>query len=314
MTVEANEISIIRTYDAPVEAVWAAWTDPTQTGQWWGPRGFSLTTHSKDLRPGGSWSYTMHGPDGVDYPNKTQYLEVVDRAKLVYDHGANDDRPPMFRVTALFSETGGKTRMDMTMRLPTREAAEQTRAFIRQAGGDATWDRLAEYLARKSSGKEAFVINRSFEAPIELLFSMWTNPERLSQWLPPAGFQMRFIQADIRAGGATLFSMSGCGIEFYARADYLAVDKPRRIAYTQQFCDKDGNVARHPMAPTWPATMLITVDLNEEGSDRTRATVTCEPHGATTAEELRMFAESRGGMTQGWTGSFDKLDAYLSSR
>ena len=88
----SNEINIIRIYDAPVDAVWDAWTDPEQVAQWWGPRGFSITTHSKDLRAGGSWVYTMHGPDGVDYPNSTAYLEVEQDAKLVYDHGANDDR------------------------------------------------------------------------------------------------------------------------------------------------------------------------------------------------------------------------------
>jgi len=41
-----------------------------------GPRGFTTTTHSKDLRPGGSWIYTMHAPDGTDFPNRTNYLEV----------------------------------------------------------------------------------------------------------------------------------------------------------------------------------------------------------------------------------------------
>ncbi|MET0856383.1 MAG: SRPBCC family protein [Telluria sp.] len=314
MTVESNEIVITRTYDAPVAAVWEAWTDPAQTEQWWGPRGFTLTTHSKDLRPGGSWVYTMHGPDGVDYPNKTQYFEVVAREKLVYDHGANDERPPMFRVTVRFSESGGKTTMDMRMGFPTPEAAAQARAFIKQAGGDATWDRLAEYLAKKLMGKEIFVINRSFDAPIESIFAMWTAPEQLAQWLPPTAFQMQFKRADIRPGGHTLFSMSGCGIEFYARADYVAVEKPRQVVYTQQFCDKEGNVSRHPMAPTWPDTLLVRADLSGEGSERTRVTVSCEPHGDVTPEELDVFAQSKAGMTQGWTGSFDKLEAYLASR
>jgi uncharacterized protein YndB with AHSA1/START domain len=102
---KSNEIRITRIYDAPVKAVWDAWTDPEQVAQWWGPRGFSLTTHSKDLKAGGHWNYTMHGTDGVDYPNKTQYLNVETHKKLVYDHGGNDDRPAMFRVTVLFSET-----------------------------------------------------------------------------------------------------------------------------------------------------------------------------------------------------------------
>jgi uncharacterized protein YndB with AHSA1/START domain len=311
---KSNEIRITRTFDAPVQAVWDAWTDPKQAAQWWGPRGFTLTTHSKDVKPGGNWSYTMHGPDGVDYPNKTHYLEVDKYSKLVYDHGGNDDRPPFFRVTVLFSEVGGKTKMEMSMTLPTPEAAEETRKFIKAAGGDSTWDRLAEYLEKESSGKDKFVINRSFDAPIELMFEMWTNPKHFSQWLAPTGFQMQFIRSDIKTGGNTLYFMTGGDVKFYGRAEYLKIEKPGRIVYTQQFCDENEKVSRHPMAPTWPETMLTTVELTEEGADRTRVTVTWEAHGATTREELDTFIKSKGGMTQGWTGSFDKLDAYLLNK
>jgi uncharacterized protein YndB with AHSA1/START domain len=88
------EIIICRTFAAPRELVWLAWTDPNHVGRWWGPAGFTTTTHSMDFRPGGSWRYTMHGPDGVDYPNKTKYYEVEECAKLVYDHGGSDDRHP----------------------------------------------------------------------------------------------------------------------------------------------------------------------------------------------------------------------------
>src|SRR6188768_2569378 len=129
----SNEIRITRIYDAPVKVVWDAWTDVEQVAKWWGPRGFTLTTHSKDLRVGGHWKYTMHWPDGTDYPNNTIYYEVEERKKLVYDHGGSDDRPPLFRVTALFSEQDGKTTLEMTMKLPTPEAAEEIRKFIKQA-------------------------------------------------------------------------------------------------------------------------------------------------------------------------------------
>lgn len=310
---KSSELQIIRIFDAPVETVWDAWTDPEQVAQWWGPRGFTLTTHGKDLRPGGSWHYTMHGPDGVDYPNKTVYFEVEKYAKLVYDHGGNDDRPPLFRVTVLFSRVGTKTRMDMRMALPTPEAAEETRKFIKKAGGDSTWDRLAEYLDKETSGKDSFVINRTFDAPIELMFEMWTNPRHFSQWLAPTGFQMEFIRADIRPGGKTFYCMQGGDVKMYGRAEYLKFEKPHRIIYTQQFCDENENLSRHPMAPTWPATMLTTGQLAEEGPDRTRVTVTWEAYGDTTPAELATFINSKGSMTQGWTGSFDKLEAYLSN-
>ncbi len=312
---KSNEIRISRLYDAPVKAVWDAWTDPEQVAHWWGPRGFTLTTHDKDFRPGGHWTYTMHGPDGVDYPNKTLYYEIEPYAKLVYDHGGHDDRPPLFRVTVLFSEVDGKTRMEMTMSLATPEAAEEIRKFIKQAGGDSTWDRLAEYLAKESSGKEEFVINRSFDAPLELMFQVWSDPQHLSQWLPPTGFTMEFIKADIAPGGHIFYFMSGPGgAKMYGRAEYLKVEKPGLVAYTQQFCDEHENVTRHPLSPTWPATMLTIVQLTAEGPDRTRVTVTWEPHGATTREELETFIKGRGSMTQGWTGSFDKLEEYLAQR
>ena len=309
---KANEIYLERLYDAPVELVWAAWTDPAQAAQWWGPRGFTLTTHSKELRVGGTWRYTMHGPDGTDYPNIATYFEVEQYKKLVYDHGATETSPPLFRVTVLFSAIGKKTQMEMTMALATPEAATETRKFIKQAGGEATWDRLAEYLSKEIASKENFVINRSFEAPIDVMYDMWASPEHLSKWSPPTGFTMSFIRADIRVGGSSFYLMTnGANVTMYGRAAYLEMDKPNRLVYTQQFCDEHENIARHPMAPTWPETMLTTVNFTAEAPNRTRVTVTWEPHGTFTAEELEMFMKARGGMTMGWTGSFDKLEAQI---
>lgn len=311
----SSELKITRIYDAPVEAVWGAWTDPEQAAKWWGPRGFTITTHSKDLRVGGTWHYTMHGPDGVDYPNKAKYLEVEPLSKLVYDHGGYDDRPPLFRVSVTFKENQGKTRMDMTMTVSSPEALEEIKKIIRKAGGNATWDRLAEYLSAKISNKQTFVINRSFEIPIQTMFDMWTNPDHLSQWLPPVGFKMELLKADIRTGGQSFYCMSNeGGLKMYGRAHYLEISKSNRLVYTQQFCDeKNEKATRHPLAPTWPETMLTVVTFTEEGPDQTRVTVQWEPHEQFSPEELNTFIQSRGGMTQGWTGSFDKLEDYISN-
>jgi uncharacterized protein YndB with AHSA1/START domain len=308
-----NELHLTRVYDAPVKAVWDAWTDPKQAAQWWGPRGFTITTHRKDLRPGGSWDYTMHGPDGVDYPNTTHYFEVEKYSRLVYDHGGHADKPPLFRVTVNFSESLGKTTMDMTMALESAEAAAETKKFIKKAGGDGTWDRLGEFLEKESSGKEKFFINRTFEAPLETMYAVWTDPKHFQKWLPPSGFMMEFLKADIRPGGATFYVMSGeNGVKMFGKAKYIEMTKPNHIVYTQEFADENGNTTRHPMSPTWPETMLTIVTLAAEGPDHTRVTITWEPHGAKTRQELETFIQARAGMTQGWTGSFDKLETYLT--
>lgn len=308
-----HEIRLVRLYDAPVQAVWEAWSDPAQLAQWWGPRGFSLTTHSKDLRVGGHWHYTMHGPDGTDYPNRTVYHEVEALRKLVYDHGANEQQPPLFRVTVLFSSVdGGKTQMDMTMALADAASATQTRAFIKSANGDSTWDRLAEYLAVRLTGEEKFVINRSFEVPREVLFAMWTQPDQLLRWLAPGGMAMRYLRADIRSGGSAWSCMSNGGFSMYGRAQYQLIEAPTRMVYTQQFCDEHENITRHPMAPLWPESMRTTVEFHVETEHRTRLTLSWQVDGSVTAEELAVFTGNRAGMMQGWSGSFDQLEAALA--
>jgi uncharacterized protein YndB with AHSA1/START domain len=308
----SNEITITRIYDAPVSLVWDAWTDPKKVEKWWGPRGFSLTTHGKDLRPGGFWSYTMHGPDGANYENKTLYHEVEQLKRLVYDHGGNDDRPPLFRVTVNFSEEKGRTKMEMSMRFSTAEIAEQMSQFIKKAGGESTWDRLAEYLCEEETGKEKFFINRSFNVSIERMFDMWTNPEHLSKWLAPTGFTMKFMRSEIQEGASTFYYMGNAeGVGLYGRAEYLKVSRPHQLLYTQQFCDENEKISRHPMAPIWPETMLTKITFTEEGAGRTRVTIEWEAFGDATREEVDAFKKERGGMTQGWTGSFDKLEIYL---
>ncbi len=310
---DSNEIRIVRLYDAPVALVWSAWTEEHHVGQWWGPRGFSITTRSKDIRAGGTWEYTMHGPDGKDWPNFTRYHEVVPRERLVYDHGATSaDAAPMFRVTATFREVDGKTELDMRMTLPTVEAARETRGFIKAAGGNGTWDRLAEFLEKQTTARDIFVINRTFEAPLATVWKMWSTPEHVARWTPPTGFTMEFKHVDLRAGGEGFYAMGNGQFTMYGRVQYLELRAPDRLVYVQSFADEHGNISRHPGAPVWPEKMLTTVTLAAEGPALTRVTLRWEPYGAATPDEIAAFVKERGGMTQGWTGSLDKLEAVLA--
>jgi uncharacterized protein YndB with AHSA1/START domain len=145
---DARTIVTTRLFDAPRALVFAAWSDPKHLAQWWGPNGFTTTTHAFDMRPGGVWRFVMHGPDGRDYQNRITYDEIVKPERLVYHHGGADDvEPVQFRVTVTFEDVGGKTRL--TMRAVFSSAAERDRVvrdYGAAEGAKQTLARLAAHL------------------------------------------------------------------------------------------------------------------------------------------------------------------------
>jgi len=145
-----QEIVMTCVFDAPRELVFRAWTDPKDIDRWWGPDGFTTTTNEMDVRPGGVWRFVMHGPDGVDYPNRIVYEEIVRPERLVYTHDSDqDDDPARFQVTVTFAEAVGKTHL--TVRMTFASAAERDRVvreFRAIEGGQQTLERLAQYLAK----------------------------------------------------------------------------------------------------------------------------------------------------------------------
>ena len=146
-----REIVVTRVLDAPRELVFDAWTDPRHIGSWWGPRGFTTTTHEMDVRPGGAWRFVMHGPDGTDYPNYVVYSEVVRPERLAYAHGGQPGEPADFDVTVAFADEGGKTRITMRSLFPSAAARDfVVKEYGAIDGANQTLDRLAEHLA---SGK-----------------------------------------------------------------------------------------------------------------------------------------------------------------
>ena len=146
-----REILLTRVFDAPRELVFNAWIDPKHIAQWFGPDGFTTTILEMDVRPGGVWRFIMHGPDGVDYPNKIVYVEIVKPERLVYNHFSEDvDEPGQFHVTMTFAEQAGRTVLSMQMLFET--AAERDRVVKEYGaieGGEQTLDRLAAYLAAR---------------------------------------------------------------------------------------------------------------------------------------------------------------------
>jgi uncharacterized protein YndB with AHSA1/START domain len=144
-----REIVMERLLDAPRELVWKVWTEQEHIDRWWGPDGFRNETHAMDVRRGGAWRYMMHGPDGTDYPNRIDYLEVVKPERLVYDHGGGrEGEPADFRVTVTFEARGSRTQLTMRLVFPTAEARDTVvREYGAIEGGEQTLNHLEQYLA-----------------------------------------------------------------------------------------------------------------------------------------------------------------------
>ena len=140
-----REIVQQRTFDAPPEAVYEAWTRPAHVTRWWGPNGFTTTTEHMDVRPGGEWRYVMHGPDGADFPNLIEYHDVVPAQRLVYTHGdGTPDDSNAFEVEITFDRAGGRTDLTMRAVFKTAEARDYViREFHADEGGRQTLARLA---------------------------------------------------------------------------------------------------------------------------------------------------------------------------
>lgn len=155
-----REIVIARVFDAPRELVWRVWTEPEHIAQWWGPRGFTTTVTSTDLRPGGKWRYVMHGPDGNDYPVHGVFREVVPFERIVtsdeFDDGFGEkmgiDLPSGVVATAVFEDLGKKTRLVLTITHGTIEDRKKHEAMGVVGGWNSSFDCMDDYLATLQGG------------------------------------------------------------------------------------------------------------------------------------------------------------------
>ncbi len=146
-----REIVVTRVFEAPCELVWEAMANPAHVANWWGPRGFSTTTEKMDLRPGGVWKHTMHGPDGTDYPNESTFLEVEKLQRIVYLHDGRKTGGPVAHFIAYwtFEALGEKqTRLTLRQVYETREARDLiAKTYGAIEGAEQTFARLADFLA-----------------------------------------------------------------------------------------------------------------------------------------------------------------------
>ena len=139
-------MSVFRTsreLPATPESVFAAIQDPVRLARWWGPDGFTNTFHAFEFRKGGSWQFTMHGPDGMDYPNQSEFQEIVPNSMVRIEH----INLPHFELFISLESSATGTIVGWFGVFENHEFAENARQFL-EAANEQNLDRLAREVRR----------------------------------------------------------------------------------------------------------------------------------------------------------------------
>ena len=149
--------------------------------------------------------------------------------------------------------------------------------------------------------QESVVLERVFDAPIDLVWRMWTDPMSFKAWYGPAGATVPVAELDVRPGGRRRVCMAVGQTEMWFTGQHLEVTEPTRLVYTETIADERGNpisAESLSLPPKTPETTEVTVVLDEVNGG-TRVTLT---HAGVPADS---------GAAGGWNGAFDKLAAEL---
>jgi uncharacterized protein YndB with AHSA1/START domain len=155
---ERQELVLERTFNAPRDLVFKVWTDPEHLAKWWGPKGFTTTVKTLELRPGGNLLLTMQGSNGVVIPTKGIFEEVIPPERLVFKTTAFEDEAgvPQLEVlnTITLEEINGKTKLTLQALILKSTPAVAASLAHMEEGWNESLDRFEEtlrnYIERKS--------------------------------------------------------------------------------------------------------------------------------------------------------------------
>jgi len=160
-------------------------------------------------------------------------------------------------------------------------------------------------MTNNTVSEDAVVIERTFDAPVTLIWQMWTNPEHFKNWYGPTGFTVPVADMDMRVGGKRLICMASPdgSMKMWTTGEYTEIVPNERLVYTESQADENGNVvspAAMGMPDGYPSTTEVTVILEDLGG-RTKMVMT----------HAGMPADSGAG--GGWEQAFDKLADHIET-
>jgi uncharacterized protein YndB with AHSA1/START domain len=305
-------VTITRILDAPRARVFAAWTDPAQVAQWWSPHGFTTPLCELDVRPGGTILMHMLGPDGIIYPDKGVYHEIVPPERLVFTSTAIEDeagQPQLeVRTTVTFAEYHGKTKLTLQA-VVVRATPTVAGALAGMAAGwSQSLEKLAEYLVTgdvtpqapgfgtvfTTPSEQTLMLTRVFNAPRALVWKAVTDPALIAQWWGRRHSTTTVDQMDLRPGGGWRFvTRDPDGSEEAFHGEYREIVPPERLVQTFEWEGLPGHVS------------VETLTL-EEQDGQTRMTATSS--FPTVEDRDGMIAS---GMEEGARETWDRLAALV---
>ena len=315
------ELTITRTLNAPRMLVWMAWTNAEMVKLWWGPQGWTAPVVKIDLHVGGRYLTCMRSTEGKDIWSTGTYQEVIPMEKLVMTDSFADEKgtivpatyygmgtefPLKMTITVTFQEIEGKTKFTLT-HSGTSTLSETDRAGMRQ-GWSESFDKLAGILVRHvrprtkttiiaEPGKQEIVITREFDAPRELVFRAFTDPELYSQWIGPRGLTTRIEKFESRNGGSWRFIQKdpdGNESAFHGVNHEVVI--PERIIGTFEY---EG-------LPEKGHVILQTTRFEALPGNRTKMTSQSVFQSVQDRDGMLM-----SGMEEGTNDSYDRLDELL---
>ena len=154
-----------------------------------------------------------------------------------------------------------------------------------------------------------FVLDREFDAPRELVWQAWTDPELLARWYGP-NIETVIHKFDLKPDGVWLNEMKMKNGSNFQKVVFQEVSEPEKLVWHHHSnTDAEWNDIANQNMPDWPRVLLTTVTF-EDISDKTNVRLSQIPLDATDAE-IACFAEMMAGMSGGWGQGYAIMDELL---
>jgi uncharacterized protein YndB with AHSA1/START domain len=304
----AKTIRIVREFNAPVEKVWRAFTDPDVLEKWFAPKPWKVETKIMDFSIGGVWLYAMVSPEGQKHWTQYEFTAIENGISysttgMFSDEDGNTGvgSPKTYREVTFSAIGNDRSKVD-TLITFTDEAT--IKMFVEgggfKTGTAATMNQLDEWLAQEQDISREFLfaadiaaqtihIERTFDVPIEKVWKAWTAPALLDKWWGSKPFVTETHSMDFTVGGEWLYSMvSPDGQKYPSKSRFTAIEDVSRFAAD--------TVAGH-----WDNKFVAT-------GDKTKVTLDIRFQDS---ETLKMMLEM--GFEDGTAASLKQLDELLAS-